>query len=79
MNCFHSPPPISSARFDQRLAQDGEDPGERNRSPLLGPGLAVHADEELARREWSRAQKNFEILIFAMILDRNSQIKFHNL
>jgi hypothetical protein len=73
------PTPILRAGFDQRLAQGGENPGERNRLTRFGPGLAVHADEELAGGEWSRAQEDFEIFIFSMILDGNSQVGFHNL
>lgn len=64
--------------FDQRFAQRGEQPGEGNRATVLGPRLAVHADEELSGRERSAEQENSEVFVTAIILDRNSQVCFHN-
>ena len=68
----------SSRRPDQRLAEGGQQPGQRNRRARFGPPLAIHPHPELARRrEGHPRQLDFEVFVARIIFDRNSQIRFH--
>jgi hypothetical protein len=45
---------------------------------ILRPRFAVHLDPELAGGgEWHPDKLDFEILVAPIILDRNSQVRFH--
>ena len=66
-------------RLHQGLAEGCQQPGEGNRSAILGPGFAVHFDPKLAVAGKRNPHKlNFEVFVPAKILDRNTQIRFHN-
>ena len=64
--------------FDQGFADAGEQFCERDRAAILGPGCAIHAHKELSMRKNGALKLNFEIFVPIIILDRNSQICFHN-
>ena len=67
-------------RLHQRLAERGEQAGDGNRPVILWPRLTVHPDPELALRgEGNPHELDFEVFIARIILDRNSQVRFHKL
>jgi hypothetical protein len=45
---------------------------------ILRPPLPVHPDHEPARRKWWSRQQHLQVFISAVVLDRNSQVCFHN-
>jgi len=63
--------------FDQRLADAGQESGEGHRASIGWPPCAIHAHEELTVSKIGTKEKDFEIFVAAIILDRNSQIWFH--
>ena len=50
--------------------------GRRHRTASLGPPLPVHPRKELAR-PGRLEQQNLQRFVTAIILDRNSQVRFH--
>ena len=67
-----------SSRFDQRFAERRQHPRERDRLAALWPRLAIHFDPELARRRERHPRKlHLEIFVPGIILDRNSEVRFH--
>ena len=63
----------------QGLAQSGQQAGNRDWPGIFGPRDAVHFDEELAGSGKRGPQKlDFEVFVAVKILDRNSQVCFHN-
>jgi len=66
--------------FHQGLAEGGEQTRQRNRFAVLGPRDTVHPHPELAGGGKRDSHKlDFEVFVPVKILDRNSQICFHNL
>jgi hypothetical protein len=45
---------------------------------ILRPPLPVHPNHEPARRKWWSKQQHLQTFISTVILDRNSQVCFHN-
>jgi hypothetical protein len=65
--------------FHQGLAESSQQPREGNWSAVFGPRDTVHPDPELAGSGKGDVNKlDFEVFVSAIILDRNSQICFHN-
>ena len=64
--------------FDDRLAQGGQETRDGNWTLILRPGGAVHPHVKLPGRKGRPHQQHLQVLISAIILDRNSQVGFHN-
>ena len=65
--------------FHEGFAERRQQAREGNRTTVFGPRLAVHPHPKLpARRKRDAHQQDFEIFLVATVLDRNSQICFHN-
>ena len=63
----------------QGFAQGRQQAGEGNRPAVLWPGDTVHSDEELTGGGKRGSYKvDFEVFVSVKILDRNSQVCFHN-
>ena len=70
----------TSDRLNQRLAERGQQTREGNRAVIFGPRLAVHLHPELTLAgEGNPHELDFEVFIARIILDRNSQVRFHKL
>jgi len=68
----------TSDRLNQRLAERGQQTREGNRAVIFGPRLAVHLHPELTLAgEGNPHELDFEVFIARIILDRNSQVRFH--
>ena len=67
-NCLH-----------QGFAEGCHQPGPGNRPAVVWPRFAVHFDPKLPVAGKRNPHKlDFEVFVPAIILDRNSQIRFHN-
>lgn len=66
-----------SDHLREQLAEGGQQPRQRDRPSILGPRVAVHANEKLPGSERGVKQQDFEASIPAIVLDGNSQVCFH--
>ena len=64
---------------EQRLALRCEQAREAGRAARCRPRLARHADQVAPALKGRAIQQDFEVLISAVIFDRNSQVGLHKL
>ena len=67
----------ASTRLDQGFAETGHHLGQRDGPAILGPLRAIHAHPELALAKRHVQKQNLEVFVVAIVLDRNSQVRFH--
>src|SRR6266436_2092512 len=63
-------------RAHHALAQGRKDLGQRHRPAPLAPRFTIQTHKELVR-PGSAKQQNLQRFVPAIILDRNSQVRFH--
>ena len=71
-------PQSMAGSLDHRLAQRRQQSREAHRPTTPRPGRPIHLHHESPARKRRAEQQDFQILISSVILDRNSQLCFHN-